>query len=103
MLERKYGVREKRSLELFKSRMVDLLPIVERSVVLPARGYGLKYVAPFAGHTYSVENAGGAQSIVWFHEYQRDPSRSDVLEKLLTYNKEDCVAMRMVEAWLRKI
>lgn len=103
MLERKYGVREKCSLELFKSRMVDLLPIVERSVVLPARGYGLKYVAPFAGHTYSAENAGGAQSIVWFHEYQLNPSRSDVLEKLLTYNKEDCVAMKMVEGWLRKI
>ena len=103
VLERKYGVGERHSLELFKSRMVDLLPIVEQTVVLPTRGYGLKYVAPFAGHTYSAENAGGAQSIVWFHEYQREPSRSDVLEKLLTYNKEDCVAMRMVEGCLRKI
>jgi predicted RecB family nuclease len=100
-LERKYGVTEKDALERFKSRMVDLLPIVKRTVVLPARGYGLKQVVPFAGHKYSVEDAGGAQSIVWFQEYQRDHSKSVVLEKLLTYNKEDCLAMRAVEEWLR--
>lgn len=62
MLERKYGVREKHALELFKSRMLDLLPIVEHKVVLPAREYGLKYVAPFSGHAYSVDNAGGARN-----------------------------------------
>lgn len=80
------------------------MELLERAPVLCKQrvrlAYGLKYVAPFAGHTYSAENAGGAQSIVWFHQYQRDPNRSDVLEKLLTYNKEDCVAMRTVEDWL---
>ena len=100
-LERKYGVVEKDALGLFKSRMLDLLPIVKRAVVLPARGYGLKHVAPFAGHAYSAENASGAQSIVWFQEYQRDETKDKVLEKLLTYNKEDCLAMKAVEEWLR--
>ncbi|MHB8484947.1 MAG: TM0106 family RecB-like putative nuclease [Candidatus Acidiferrales bacterium] len=102
-LERKYGVSEKAALELFRSKMVDLYPVVRRSVVVPARGYGLKRIAPFAGIRYSAENAGGAQSIVWFQEYQRNPGRGDVLETLLTYNKEDCLAMKSVEEWLRRL
>lgn len=102
-LERKYAVSEKDALELFKSRMVDLYPAVKRSAVLPSRGYGLKRIAPFVGVKYSSEYAGGAQSIVWFQEYQGNPSRQDILETLLTYNREDCVAMKSVEDWLRKL
>lgn len=100
-LEEKYGIAGANALAIFKSRMVDLLPIVKKTVVLPARGYGLKKVAPFAGHKYSAEDAGGAQSIVWFQEFQRDQSKHAVLEKILTYNKEDCLAMKVVEEWLR--
>jgi len=101
--ERKYGVAEKDALETFKNRMVDLYPIVKRSAVLPARGYGLKRIAPFVGVKYSADDAGGSQSIVWFQEYQRDPSRRDILETLLTYNREDCVAIKSVEEWLRRL
>lgn len=101
--ERKYGIAEKDALELFKSRMVDLYPVVKRSAVLPARGYGLKRIAPFVGVKYSADDAGGSQSIVWFQEYQRDPSRKDILETLLTYNREDCVAIKSVEEWLRRL
>ena len=102
-LERKYAVSEKDALELFKSRMVDLYPIVKRSAVLPSRGYGLKRIAPFVGVKYSAQDAGGAQSIVWFQEYQQNPNRQDLLETLLTYNREDCVAMKSVEEWLRQL
>lgn len=83
--------------------MFDLYPAVKRSAVLPSRGYGLKRIAPFVGVKYSAEDAGGAQSIVWFQEYQRNPGRQDVLETLLTYNREDCVAMKSVEEWLRQL
>jgi uncharacterized protein len=100
-LERKYGVKEKGALENFRNRMVDLLPIVKKCVVLPARGYGLKKIAPFVGLKYSAKNAGGAQSIVWFHQYQENPKDTEVMQTLLQYNQEDCVAMKYVETWLR--
>jgi len=100
-LERKYGVSERGALAAFRSRMVDLYPIVKRTVVLPTRNYGLKSIAKFLGLQYSAQDAGGAQSIVWFQEYQRDPLKSGVLETLLTYNKEDCLVMKEVEGWLR--
>lgn len=100
-LERKYGAREKNALEKFRSRMVDLRKIVEDSVVLPERGYGLKKVAPYAGHRYSNDKAGGAQSIVWFHEYQQNPNDARIIQTLQTYNREDCQAMRAICEWLK--
>lgn len=102
-LERKYGVTDKAALENFRHRMVDLHPIVKNSVVLPARGYGLKKIAPFVGLKYSAANAGGAQSIVWFHKYQANPKDTEVVSELLQYNREDCLAMKYVEEWLRSL
>lgn len=102
-LENKYGVVEGDALNYFKERMVDLLPIVKKTVILPSRGYGLKYVAPFAGHGYTAKNAGGAQSIAWFQNYQRDSQNTGLRETILTYNKEDCIAMKVIEEWLRRL
>ncbi len=102
-LERKYGATQNDALDEFRSRMVDLHPIVKDTVALPAKSYGLKSVAPFVGLKYSAADAGGAQSIVWFQDYQKDPSRTDILETLLNYNKEDCLAMKKIEAWLRTL
>ena len=84
--------------------MVDLYPIVKRSVVLPARGYGLKRIAPFVGVKYSADDAGGSQ----LHRVVSGipvlkPSRRDILETLLTYNREDGVAIKSVEEWLRRL
>jgi len=83
--------------------MVDLHPLVKNSVVVPARGYGLKKIAPFVGLKYSATNAGGAQSIVWFHQYQENPKDTEVVSELLQYNREDCIAMKHVEEWLRSL
>lgn len=99
-LEKKHGVAEKTALDLFRSRLVDLKPIVENSIALPIRGYGIKHVGKFIGFKYTAANAGGAQSIVWFREYQKDQSRVDTLETLRNYNQEDCLAMKAVRAWL---
>jgi predicted RecB family nuclease len=102
-LERKYGASRSDALDEFRSRMIDLHPIVKDTVALPAKSYGLKSVAPFVGLKYSAADAGGAQSIVWFQQYQQDPSRTDILETLLNYNKEDCLAMKKIESWLRTL
>lgn len=102
-LERKYGVSDEAALKNFRRRMVDLHLIVRDSVVLPARGYGLKKIAPFVGLKYSAANAGGAQSIVWFHQYQQNPKDTAVVSELLQYNREDCIAMKWVEEWLRDL
>jgi predicted RecB family nuclease len=101
--EKKYGVTEQAALELFRNRMVDLNTVVERTVALPTRNYSLKTVGRFIGFKYSSVEAGGAQSIAWFQEYQADQTKKDLLETLLTYNEEDCRALRAVRDWLVKL
>ncbi|MGD0695837.1 MAG: TM0106 family RecB-like putative nuclease [Terriglobia bacterium] len=102
-LEAKYGASKKQAVEHFRAQMVDLFPLVRQTAVLPTRGYGLKHVAPLLGFKYSAKDAGGAQSIVWFQEYQKDPANAEILDKILTYNKDDCVAMKVVYDWLRSL
>lgn len=75
VLERKYGAFSKAPLELFKSRMVDLHPIVKQSVTLPVRGYGLKKIAPFVGLKYSASNAGGGPIHCLVSEISAEPER----------------------------
>ena len=102
-LELKYGMCEKAALDLFRSRMTDLHTVTKRSVVVPISSYSIKQIGAFAGHKYSMEDPGGAQSIVWFEEFQRDPSKTETRDKLLTYNQEDCLALKKVHEWLRAL
>jgi len=99
-LEAKYGVSPKEALELFKSRMIDLHTVTKHSVAVPVSGYSIKQIGAFVGHQYSVEDPGGAQSIAWFEEFQHDPTKTGILDKILTYNREDCLALRSVYHWL---
>jgi len=102
-LESKYGVVNKAALDLFKSRMIDLHTVIKRAVAVPVSGYSIKQIGAFVGHKYSVDDPGGAQSIVWFEEFQRDPSGIEIRDKLLTYNREDCLALKRVYEWLREL
>ena len=100
-LVRKYPPTDMAPLEEFKSKMVDLQKEVGRHVVLPILGYGLKPVSKFIGFRYSDEDPGGAQSIAWFEEYQQDPVKNaELKDRILTYNREDCEATKLVHEWL---
>ena len=62
------------------------------------RGYRSDYTSVFYRCSNSKSKSVGATVC-----YQRDPSRRDILETLLTYNREDCVAIKSVEEWLRRL
>jgi len=65
----------------------------------PSYSYGIKHVARHAGFTWRDPDPGGANSIVWYNEYQRDPSRDDLLQRILDYNEDDCRAMIAVKRY----
>lgn len=65
----------------------------------PSYSYGIKHVARHAGFTWRDPDPGGANSIVWYNEYQRDPSRHDLLQRILDYNEDDCRAMIAVKRY----
>jgi len=80
----------------------DLLKKINGSVVLPLMKYSLKYVARYLDFEWCAgEEAGGANSILWYQNYLEDPKNNkDLLEKIIEYNADDCRATRVVKDWL---
>lgn len=90
--------------EDLKGRMCDLHRLTVDSVVLPVPGYGLKEMAKYLGFQYTDPDAGGAESIWWYNQYQDDPvANASYKARLLRYNEEDCRAMVEVLRFLRSL
>ena len=87
--------------EKFKSNAIDLLKITTDSVVLPLYFYSLKDVAKYLGFQWQSQDAGGAESVVWYNDYlkSRDPA---ILDKILKYNEDDVRATLFVKEWLEQ-
>lgn len=84
------------------SNMVDLYPILKKSVVLPVHSYSLKSVAKYLGFEWSNGKARGRQSVIWYKKYLHT---KDVKLKnlLLEYNKDDCMATMIIKKWLERL
>lgn len=101
-LKEKYGLPGK-TLDKFDRLCVDLYKVVERTSDWPMPFYGIKNIARYLGFRWSSEDASGPNSIAWYHEYLKDPDhKKDLLNKILTYNQEDCRAMMVIKDYLEK-
>lgn len=88
-------------LEKFDRLRIDLYEAVKKCSDWPLTSYGIKPIAKFLGFNWNAEDAGGANSIAWYSEYRRDPqNKQNLLNKILTYNKDDCEATIVVKEWL---
>lgn len=99
-LKEKYNL-DDTIIEKFDRLRIDLYRIIERSSDWPVSSYGIKSIAKQLGFHWTSEDASGANSIAWYTDYQKDPENNkEFLEKILTYNEEDCEAMIIVKDWL---
>ncbi len=99
-LMEKYGLSHT-IMEKFDRLRVDLYRIVESSSDWPLSSYGIKSIAKHLGFKWTSEDASGANSIAWYNDYRKSPDKNkDLLQKILTYNEEDCEAMIIVKNWL---
>lgn len=90
-------------MDKFEKLRVDLYRELEKGSDWPLWSYGVKSVAKFLGFAWTAEDASGANSVAWYNDYRKDPEGNRaLLEKILTYNKEDCDAMVVVKEWLGK-
>jgi len=81
--------------------MVDLFKVLTKSVILPVESYSVKDVAKFLGFRWSSVKAGGAQSMVWYGEFMKDPlGNLSKLDLILQYNEDDCRATLVVKDFL---
>jgi predicted RecB family nuclease len=77
---------------------IDLYDWIVANTDWPLTSYGLKPICKYTGFAWSAEDAGGANSISWFAEYM--DGKDEMMEKILTYNKEDCMATAHLKEWL---
>ena len=91
------------ALDRFRDRFVDLYEVAKRSVVFPTPRYGLKALAEFVGFQWRDEDPGGAQSMAWWAEYQKDPATNQrLLDRILRYNEDDVRATFALRDWLER-
>jgi len=89
-------------LEKIRSRCFNVLSAIYGRIYFPTYSNDLKSIASFLGFKWSDSQAAGLMSIVWRTQWGK--SQDAVLkQKLVTYNNDDCIALRIVDAGLRSI
>src|SRR5215831_13802272 len=90
------GDEAKQSLEKIIKSSCNLLSFFYSHIYLPTYTNGLKEIAHFLGFQWTADNASGLQSIVWRHLWE-DTHDESMKDRLIVYNKEDCLALMKVK------
>lgn len=99
---KRYGDTTGRAARVRKN-LLNLLPITERSVVLPLSSYGLKTIEKYVGFERTQDEFGGNWSMAKYieaTETEDEATRNEVMDAIRTYNKEDLAATWRVLQWL---
>ncbi|MBI4160643.1 MAG: TM0106 family RecB-like putative nuclease [Candidatus Yanofskybacteria bacterium] len=99
-LGNRYGISQ--TLEnKFKNNTIDLHWALMQSVILPLYFYSLKDVAKYLGFKWQADDAGGAESVVWYNEWLEKHDQA-VMDKIVKYNEDDVRATLFLKEWLEK-
>ena len=71
-------------------------------VYFPVRSNRLKDIGKFIGAKWTSSEASGLKSLVWRHYWEKTLD-TQYREMLLTYNREDCQALKMLTNELSKV
>jgi predicted RecB family nuclease len=82
-------------LEEIQRRSVNVLSTVHAAVYVPTLANTLKNIAGFLGFHWTDAQATGLDSIVWRCRWETTHDDS-LKERLLRYNQEDCLALKVV-------
>jgi uncharacterized protein len=92
---------------LLDQRLVDLYPIVTKSLTIGLPSYGLKALeALYFDPDTRTGIAGGGESVVAFSDYQLAGTQGDteaaalLKDSILHYNRIDCLSTRALRDWL---
>jgi len=80
----------------------NVVSVIHASIYFPTYSNGLKDVGAYLGCTWSEGNASGAQSVAWRRTWELGGGDA-VKQKLITYNAEDCAALRRVTECIAEI
>lgn len=84
--------------------LLDLLPVTQRSIALPVSSYSLKVIEKYVGFKRTQDEFGGEWSMAKYieaTETEDEALRSEVMDSIVTYNREDLAATWAVLEWLK--
>jgi predicted RecB family nuclease len=90
--------------ERVRKNLLDLLPIVQKSIALPIPSYSLKVIEDYVGFKRTQDEYGGDWAIAKYIEATEtgeQKERDAIVAEILTYNKEDLEATWAVLQWLK--
>jgi len=97
---RRYGMAAEVT-RLLRAGTTDLHPVATDAFAFPTYSNSLKDIAPYMGFEWRHDDVSATESIAMYFEYLNDPAGNEaVLEKIVDYNRDDCVATRVVKDWL---
>ncbi|HHP7229879.1 MAG TPA: IS66 family transposase [Xenococcaceae cyanobacterium] len=88
--------------EEIEKRLVNINTHIYGHIYFPVYSNGLKTIGKFIGATWTSSEASGLQSIVWRYLWE-DRQDDKYRELLLTYNREDCQALKLLTEKLSEI
>jgi len=68
----------------------------------PTFSYGIKQIAKQVGFAWRDIDPSGVNSIVWYNDFLADPSRREVMTRILEYNEDDCRAMVAIKKYFEE-
>ncbi len=89
--------------ELFaREEVMDLYgDLVRSKMEWPTNDYSVKTLAKFLGFKWRDPDPSGASSIQWYHQWTETGDEA-LKQRILEYNEDDCVAMRVLLDAVRK-
>lgn len=97
----KLSKRYQTNIEDIKKRFVNVNSSIYGKIYFPTYSNGLKDLGGFLGVNWTNEKASGLQSIIWRNRWENG---DEVFKnELLTYNQEDCFALKVLADELTRI
>jgi predicted RecB family nuclease len=84
------------------NRLVNINSYIYSKVYFPVYSNRLKEIGNFIGATWTSPNASGLQTLVWRHHWD-ETCHTRYKTLLLTYNEEDCCAIKLLMDELTRI
>lgn len=99
-LVERHGIHPDMRAKLFGS-LRDLFKDATGAFAFPTYDQSIKSIAPYMGFNWRHKDVNAMESIALYFDYARDPSGNvTALRKILDYNEDDCIAMRVAKDWL---
>ncbi len=80
--------------------MVNLQSLVNNTVTFPTYRDRLKLIAEWIGFEWSDAEAEWGKGVMMYTKYIQNTARQDCLDYIITYNKDNCLAMAVILDWL---